>query len=87
MNHCNCPVCGYELGFPAWKQLSPSDEICPSCGIQFGYDDFAGGDLEQRQQIYKKWREDWITKGMFWWSNRKPPEDWNPREQLRRIMP
>ena len=34
-----CPVCGYPLGFPPWKEASPSDEICPSCGIQFGYTD------------------------------------------------
>jgi hypothetical protein len=33
-----CPVCGYALAEPAWTpERGGSFEICPSCGIQFGY--------------------------------------------------
>lgn len=44
-----CPVRGYDLGFQAWDGDSPSDEVCLSCGIQFGYSDATGGDPVGRQ--------------------------------------
>ena len=45
-----CPVSGYpELEEPPWTDGSGSDEICPSCGIHFGYDDAAGGDAARRE--------------------------------------
>ena len=84
-----CPVCGYNLGFPAWKGESPSDEICPSCGIQFGYDDAAGGSISKRVEVYKNWRGEWIKRGMKWWSIENPlqpePMDWNPKKQMEDI--
>ena len=81
-----CPACGYELDFAPWIKDSAADELCPCCGIQFGYDDFAGGNPDLRQAIYKKWREDWIRHGMTWASKGiKPPNDWNPNEQLRKL--
>ena len=81
-----CPVCGYGLAFATWDGDSPSDEICPSCGIQFGYDDAAGGDLQARDNVYDQWRESWIKRGMKWFSSGVPrPPDWNPDEQLRRL--
>ena len=83
-----CPACGFRLDRPAWDDVSgPSEEICPSCGIQFGYDDAAGGDLHLRRQVYGSWREEWIARGMPWTSVGTPaPKDWNPEEQLRRVM-
>ena len=80
-----CPVCGYELGFPPWRDASPSDEICPSCGIQFGYTDAAGGDAARRALTYSKWRTEWIAAGMPWRSRSQPPEGWDPVAQLRRL--
>lgn len=81
-----CPVCGFDLGFKPWDGESASDEICPSCGIQFGYDDAAGSDHEQRKRIHDAWREKWIAKGMPWSSVGMPsPPDWNPEEKLRHI--
>jgi len=62
-----CPVCGYGLDFEPWDQNEePADEMCPQCGIQFGYDDAAGGDTNKRQEIYKQWRERWEKKGKTW---------------------
>lgn len=81
-----CPVCGYELDFAPWMGASPADEICPSCGIQFGYDDAVGGDVQARNSVYDTWRESWIKKGMPWFSSGvAQPPDWNPDEQLRRL--
>jgi hypothetical protein len=79
-----CPVCGYRLEDPLWQEDSPSDEICPSCGTQFGYDDEAGGDLAKRQAIYRSRRNAWVDHGMKWYSRgiSRPP-NWNPVEQLR----
>jgi hypothetical protein len=55
-----CPVCQSELDSEPWDGGSSSHEICPSCGIHFGYND-ARADL--RQRIYALWREAWIANG------------------------
>jgi hypothetical protein len=78
-------VCGYDLGFPPWRGLSPSDEICPSCGIQFGYDDAAGGDEGHRIALYAEWRANWVRGGMKWQGRGQPePPGWDPTMQLIR---
>jgi hypothetical protein len=82
-----CPVCGFDLGFPPWNGDSASDEICPSCGIQFGYDDASGGSAAERLAIYVRWRDEWRSNGMQWWSKgRKAPPEWDPSAQLRRVI-
>lgn len=55
-----CPVCGYDGLYepPYDKNGTGSDEICPSCGFQFGCDDFPNKD----NQIIE-WRENWISGG------------------------
>ncbi len=86
--HTLCPVCGHNLGFKQWEGDSASDEICPSCGIQFGYDDVtsASGVESTREEIYQMWRKKWISEGMKWFSKgRPPPINWNTRQQLKRI--
>lgn len=79
-----CPVCGYGgLEEPPWTDDSGSDEICPSCGTHFGYDDAAGGDAGAREAVYRKRRADWIAGGMEWWSpSGNPPDGWDPEQQL-----
>ena len=78
-----CPVCGFPdlEEQPRGKSTGGSYEICPSCGFQFGVsDDGRGFDFEQ-------WRQLWIDGGMIWDAARtKPPPDWDPREQLRRVV-
>jgi hypothetical protein len=78
-----CPVCGYSLDLPAWDEDSPSDEICPSCGIQFGYDDARGGEFREGQ--YFGWRKKWIQDGCIWYSSQLKPKNWNPTLQLKNI--
>ncbi len=88
-NESICPVCGFQLDQPAWSDLGgASDVICPSCGIQFGYNDAAGGDAIQRQKIYRDWQRKWIEGGMKWHSaaDRDPPAGWNPIKQLERVQ-
>ena len=81
-----CPVCGFGGLFDApWSaDGAQSDEICPCCGIHFGYDDECGGRAELRAALYFTWRERWRREGMGWWSNgpRQPPPDWDPVVQL-----
>lgn len=84
-----CPVCGYDgLLDPPWQDDSPSDDICPSCGIQFGYQDAAGGDAVGRAMIYRSWRQRWIDQGMRWHSvgAKLPPDGWNPVAQLQKVL-
>lgn len=85
-----CPVCGYPdlEEQPRSESTGGSFEICPSCGIQFGYTDEAGGNSQAREELYKNWRRHWVESGMVWDRDRtKPPPGWNPREQLKRVDP
>jgi len=54
----NCVVCDNE--FDSGPLV---DKICPSCGIQFGYDDAAGGDPEVTYAVYSEWRKSWNANG------------------------
>lgn len=77
-----CPVCGYPAldSPPHLPQGGASDEICPSCGFQFGYDD------DDRGISFEQWRTEWIAKGMPWFSTGiEPPLGWNPVNQLGRL--
>jgi len=71
-----------ELGFVAWNEDEASFEICPCCGIEFGYDDMASGSTTLRQALYTRKRELWVKGGRTWWSTNPPPENWDPEKQL-----
>lgn len=78
-----CPVCGYKLDFVPWIDGVPADEMCPCCGIQFGYDDACGGNVANRELLYLQWRADWRSEGMPWKSKGiSAPSGWNPARQL-----
>lgn len=69
-----CPVCGYsQLSSP------PRDfMICPSCGTEFGNDDF--------EQSIDELHLEWIRGGMKWFSTfTSPPIGWNPYMQLKEL--
>ena len=83
LNKNHCLACGCELDFVPWVGIFPSDEICPCCGVQYGYDDAAGGDINERHAIYKKLRRRWILEGMPWKSiGISKPDSWDPVKQL-----
>lgn len=78
-----CPICGFPAleRCPHPPQGGASDEICPSCGFQFGYDD------DDRGISFEQWRENWIAKGMPWFSaGTKPTNGWSPVTQLSRLQ-
>jgi hypothetical protein len=79
-----CPVCGYPaLTATPWDDDVASDEICPSCGTHFGYDDVAGGDSARRIRIWRERRDAWKSNGLRWFSKGVPqPPNWNPCAQL-----
>jgi hypothetical protein len=77
-----CPACGFSLGFKLWDGDLASFEICPCCFMQFGYDDFAGGDALRREQMYSEWRHRWIAEGHPWRGAATPPAGWDARKQL-----
>mgnify|MGYP001571292555 CR=1 FL=1 len=66
-----CPVCGYSR-----LPFEPKDfHICPSCGTEFGTDDFDTSHMELRHR--------WIFRGAPWFSRAtRPPAGWSPFEQL-----
>lgn len=80
-----CPVCGYpDLDEPAYADgYYSSDEICSSCGYQFGWTD------DDLGISHEEWRKKWIAEGMIWYDDTehgiKPPVGWNPVAQLRNI--
>lgn len=77
-----CPVCGFPglTEEPRHADGGSSDEICPSCGFQFGYDDDLQG------ITFEAWRRKWIQQGMRWSSVGIPrPARWNPEVQLRNL--
>jgi hypothetical protein len=46
-----CPVCAYpDLGGPAYDDTGcPTFEICPCCGVEFGYNDILTPHAELRK--------------------------------------
>lgn len=73
----NCPVCGFPgLMEPAYDEHGYSSfDICPCCGIEFGYHDFT--------RTHAELRKEWIEKGCPWTSTiEDPPLGWNAAEQL-----
>jgi hypothetical protein len=81
-----CPACGYPgLTEPPRSDTGGSFEICPSCGIEFGYSDENGGDAECRPSFYRGWGLKWYTDGMKWSGAQPPPPDWDPEGQFRSL--
>jgi hypothetical protein len=57
-----CKVCRNDLGESIVDARS-HQVICPVCGIQYGYEDVAGGSIEKRERIYIFWRKIWNENG------------------------
>lgn len=74
-----CPICGYdglaEDPGPS-SRFWGSQEICASCGWQFGYNNPA--------QI-ERYRAEWIEAGAKWFTPSRQPLHWNINAQLARI--
>jgi hypothetical protein len=69
----DCPICGYDgLTEIPWEDDSPSYEICPSCGNEFGNDDFSLDPL-QRAHLQEELRVSWEQAGRPWFSRTRLP--------------
>ena len=79
-NTHECRVCGCcSEDFP-WGEdgKSPSYQICPCCGVQFGKEDLT---LES----IKECREEWISKGGEWFTKNEKPEGWDIKTQMKNV--
>jgi hypothetical protein len=77
-----CPVCGFPglKEEPHPKTGGASDEICPSCFFQFGFDD------DDRGISYEDWRAQWVRDGMPWRGKALlVPRKWDPQKQLENL--
>jgi hypothetical protein len=76
-----CHVCGYpDLEKPPWglSGNSSSFDICPCCGIEYGYEDC-------QLSAYEKNKKEWITSGAKWFEGELKPSEWNLDGQLENI--
>jgi len=80
MNKHNCRVCGFYNKTLPWgeDEKSPTYEICPCCGVEFGNED---SEIEST----KKYRQKWLEEGAIWFDKKERTEDWNLSLQLSKI--
>jgi hypothetical protein len=81
-----CPACGFRrMSEPAvtGDGQSLSFYVCPSCLIEFGFDEADSGGC------YKDWRAKWIIDGTPFRGASvgiNEPSDWCPSEQLQNLL-
>lgn len=66
-----CPVCYFDRLDTAAERYA----ICPCCGTEFGYHDFALSDYEvelRRNELRAAWR----SGGADFWDDEEIPDDW-----------
>lgn len=83
-----CRVCGLYIDDKPWgdDNKTPTHDICPCCGVEFGNEDFCLASL-------KEYRKQWIEKGAKWWDEENPtnsphttkPFNWKVEEQMTHI--
>jgi rubredoxin len=80
MNNHNCRVCGFYIEGKPWGDdgKTPSYEICPCCGVEFGNEDYT-------VESIKKYRDNWVGKGMVWFDSNLTPTGWNFEEQFKNV--
>lgn len=64
-----CKVCGYIYNNPVFYPWgkdghTPTFDICPCCGVEFGYEDSTNKGI-------LKYRENWIKSGVEWYDKNK----------------
>lgn len=75
-----CPICNFKGLYQAPYNIQGvgSDEICPCCGFQYGYDDYPDKKMAQLE-----WRKKWAEGGFQWFSKtRITVEGWDGYKQL-----
>lgn len=74
-----CRVCGYESDVPPWGEDGlPLFDICPCCGVEWGYEDALPAGVKQ-------YRENWISRGAPWFDRYTARDGLETSERLRRL--
>lgn len=75
-----CRVCGMPQDEPPWGEdgRTPSFDICPCCGAEFGYEDCTPAAI-------RRYRGEWVAAGMKWFEPKQKPQTWNAEEQIAQI--
>ena len=76
-----CHVCGYSnLDEPPYglDGSIASFDICPCCGVEFGYEDC-------QLSSYERYKNEWIISGSNWFDEELKPSNWNLEKQLSNI--
>lgn len=77
-----CRVCGYEPTDAPWGPdgTDPSWEICPCCGVEFGYEDATASGVV-------RFREQWLGAGAPWSDAATSRDGLGVEGRLARVMP
>lgn len=75
-----CRVCGYYSEEPPWGLTGdePTFDICPCCGVEWGYEDAT-------QLAIERYRNAWLASGAQWYDPTIPSDDLSPSVRLARI--
>ena len=76
----NCRVCGLYIMDPPWGDdgQSPSYEICPCCGVEFGNEDYT-------LEATRKYRKKWLSQNVKWFESKQKPDDWDLEKQMQGV--
>ncbi len=79
-NTHECRVCGCCFEDFPWGEdgKSPSFQICPCCGVQFGKED-------RTLESIKTYRAEWKNSGGKWFMENERPECWDIEQQMKNI--
>jgi hypothetical protein len=58
--------------------MTPSYEICPSCGVEHGYEDATLVGV-------RRYREQWLAAGGRWVDHTVPEDGMSAQERLQRV--
>jgi hypothetical protein len=77
-----CRICCLQQEEPPWGEdgQSPSYDICPCCGAEFGYEDC-------QLNAIQAYRTEWLKNSDTWFQPKKKPDNWSLKKQLNNIKP
>lgn len=72
-----CRICGLYLEDLRWGEddKTPHYEICPCCGVEFGYEDYT-------VESAREYRSRWLAKGTPWFNPQERLLNWSLQEQM-----
>lgn len=79
-NKNNCRVCGYFMEDAPWGEdgLTPTYDICPCCGVEFGNEDYT---IEST----KRYRYKWLSDSIRFYEADVKPKNWSFLDQYMKV--